>query len=142
MEALARIITTISDVKMLILDYDANGGATGDMLNNLEPFIDIFREKYKNIPIVIISKTPFSSYVFKENEILHRQKFLNFQKDMVAKKRLHGDKNIYFVDGNKLFGTKDIYECLVDGTHPNDLGFYRMSINLLPILKKILNNGK
>ena len=39
---LAKIATSIDDVNLLILDYEANGGATGDMKSNLEPFIDTF----------------------------------------------------------------------------------------------------
>jgi len=49
-----------------------------------------------------------------------------------------GDKNVYFVDGEKLFGTDLRDCCTVDGCHPNDLGFYRMYKCVLPVLKEAL----
>ena len=50
-----------------------------------------------------------------------------------------GDENVYFLDGEAFFGSDDDkYLCSTDGTHPNDLGFYRMSQLIEPILKKIM----
>ena len=49
-----------------------------------------------------------------------------------------GDQNVYFIDGEELFG-KDLRDCCtVDGCHPNDFGFYRMYARVLPVLKKAL----
>ena len=48
-----------------------------------------------------------------------------------------GDKNVYFVDGKVHFATFNADGCTVDGTHPNDLGFYSMAQGFLPILKEI-----
>ena len=38
-----------------------------------------------------------------------------------------GDKNVYFIDGEKLFLDRDREICTVEGVHPNDLGFYRIA---------------
>jgi hypothetical protein len=57
--------------------------------------------------------------------------------DLVEKIRKDGDNNIYFVDGSKMLGD-DFYECSVDGSHPSDLGFYRMAQGMIPVLKEIL----
>jgi signal peptidase I len=57
---------------------------------------------------------------------------------LVEKRRNNGDENIYFYDGRKIFGNKDILESCVDGTHPTDLGFYRMANSLQPIITKLL----
>ena len=52
----------------------------------------------------------------------------------------NGDRNVYFIDGETLFGG-DLYDsCTVDGCHPNDLGFYRMYKHVLPVLKQALKN--
>ena len=50
-----------------------------------------------------------------------------------------GDKNVYFFNGDHLFDPVGLNYCTVDGCHPNDLGFYRMFQNTLPIVKKALN---
>jgi len=132
-------INKIADKSMVILDYDGNGGATGDMEYNLEDFIDTIRKENKDIPILVVSKLPFTPYVFKQQEIDLRNKFVKFQSDMVEKKKASGDNNIFFVDGNTLYGNKDIHEFTVDGFHPTDLGFYMIAKNLYPIIRKHLN---
>jgi lysophospholipase L1-like esterase len=50
-----------------------------------------------------------------------------------------GDKNVAFIDGEKLFGKFDRDSCTVDTCHPNDLGFYRMAQKIYPALKKWLD---
>lgn len=140
---LAQIINKISNVKMLILDYDANGGTTGDMYNNLEPFIDTFRSKHKKTPIIVISKVPFSVDELNSEATAKRIRLFQFQRDVVRERcMVRKDKNIDFIDGNTLLGNKDIYECLVDGIHLTDLGFYRMANNLYTKLKEILENNE
>ena len=135
---LAHLINEIDNVKMLVLDYDANGGATGDLIKNMDNFIDIFRSKHPTEPILVVTKPPFSNYVFKQEEIAHRQKLFDFQYNVVLRHQNNGDKNISFLDGNTLFGKIDLYESTVDGLHPTDLGFYRMANVFYPILKKLL----
>ena len=138
---LADIINLIDDVDLIILDYEANGGATGDMKNNLEPFIDTLRNKSKTVPILVLSKIPFSVDAFNKKGMDHRKFYYDFQKDMVAKKIKEGDKHIYFLDGNNLFGNVDVDEMTVDGYHPTDLGFYMMAKNLEKPIKNLLKNG-
>lgn len=135
---IAQLINQIDDIKMLILDYDANGGATGDLKNNMEDFIDTFRSKYPTLPILIMSKPKFSSYLFMEKEVERRKFYVDFQKNVALKRKEKGDHNIYFLDGNILYGKKDWDECLVDGIHATDLGFYRIANVLEKELKKIL----
>ena len=136
----AHIIATIKDVSMLILDYEANGGATGDMKHNLEYFIDIFREKYPLTPVVVISKVLNTTTVFNQKEIEKRKFYLNFQANCVEKRKEKGDENIYFIDGSTLLD-KDGFECFVDGCHPTDFGFFQMARSLKPIIGKILKKS-
>jgi len=49
-----------------------------------------------------------------------------------------GDKKVWFVDGETLFGMEDRDACTVDRCHPNDLGFYCMFRTILPTLEKAL----
>ena len=59
---------------------------------------------------------------------------MNFLKGM----SLFSDKNVYFVDGKKMFGKEDRDMCTVDGSHPNDLGFLRMADMVEPVLRGLL----
>ena len=49
-----------------------------------------------------------------------------------------GDARVRFIDGETLFGTTERRDCLVDGTHPNDLGFRRMANAITPVLSELL----
>jgi hypothetical protein len=68
-------------------------------------------------------------------ELLMRNR--DFQRDLVAKRRADGDKNIHFLDGSTVLGD-DYYECTVDGSHPTDLGSYRIAEALNVAIKQIL----
>ena len=50
-----------------------------------------------------------------------------------------GDKKVWYVDGQKLLSGADISYLTVDNCHPNDLGFFLMFKNSLPVLKRALN---
>ena len=54
----------------------------------------------------------------------------------------HGDKNVYLIEGKEFFGEKDWVHCTVDGTHPNDLGFYKMADVIGKKLKEVLKLKK
>ena len=45
---------------------------------------------------------------------------------------------MYFIDGYDLFDGEQREDCTVDGCHPNDLGFYRMSVVIGDKIKQIL----
>ncbi len=136
---MAELITEIDNVGMIVLDYEANGGCTGHLEKYMEQFIGILRNKYPLVPILVMTKPPFANYRFVSDEIKARNRVFNFQKNLVNKLKLKGDKNIYFYDGNKVYGKHDIYEMTVDGLHATDLGFYMMAKSLYPVFKRILN---
>lgn len=53
-----------------------------------------------------------------------------------------GDKNVWFIDGQELFGEPGQNMCTVDHCHPNDLGFYMMYRRVLPVLLEALKSQK
>ena len=67
------------------------------------------------------------------------QKALEFQKDLVERLRGEGDRRLWLIEGLGLTG-EDWDNSLVDGVHPNDLGFRRMADALEPRLRDILSS--
>lgn len=57
--ALAHLINQISGSAFIILDHEANANKT--IINTLEPFVDILREKHPDTPILIMSKIRYAS---------------------------------------------------------------------------------
>ena len=87
---------------------------------------------------MILSKHPFTVDLFIKEFVALRARTLKYMRDFVEEQS-KTDKNLYFFDGNKLFGDKDIYEMTVDGTHPTDLGFYTVANVLTPIIRDLLD---
>jgi hypothetical protein len=45
--------------------------------------------------------------------------------------------DVYFLDGETLFGADDRDICTVDRLHPNDLGFYRIAKVIHPLYQQL-----
>ena len=50
-----------------------------------------------------------------------------------------GDKNVYFIDGETLLKGEFEESCTIEGIHPNDIGFLRMSRIIGDKLNEIMN---
>jgi len=132
---LAHLINQIEGITMIILDYEANANET--ITSTIGPFVEILRLKHPEIPILIMSKTRYASARTGSPDyklLMHNR---DFQRDLVAKRKKEGDKNIYFLDGSTVLGD-DYYECTVDGSHPTDLGSYRIAGALSNAIEEIL----
>ena len=97
-----------------------------------EPFFKTIRTRHPDLPIIIIS----SPYVIPDKP--EHEEYRTIIKQTYDNAVKAGDRNTYYIDGKKVYGSKDIDACTVDGTHPNDFGFMRMAETIYPVLKKAL----
>ena len=133
--ALAHLINQVSNIGMIILDYEANADQT--IQNTISEFVDILRTEHPKMPVLIMSKTRYASAIDGSESYKLLMSNRDFQKNLVQNKKNNGDENIYFLDGSKVLGD-DYHECTVDGSHPSDLGSYRISNALFKTIKGIL----
>ncbi len=117
---------------IFFLDYDHNSPTVESLTNTHYNLYSTIREKHPLTPIVFTSKPDFEN---DKNASVRR----DLIKNNFLKAKNQGDNNIYFIDGETLFGSKDRDACTVDGCHPTDLGFYRMAETIYPTLKNILD---
>ncbi len=117
---------------IFVLDYDHNAPNIEYLEKTHFNLYKTIRSSLPQTPIVFLTKPDFENDF---NEFNRRELIKNNY--LTAKEQ--GDNNVYFIDGETLFGSKDRDACTVDGCHPNDLGFYRMAENIYPTLKNILN---
>lgn len=124
----------ISGLKMSIFvsDYDHNAPDEAYLRATHLPLYRTIRAKQPELPIVILSAPDilFSRKAHQERREIIRKTY----QTAIAE----GDKNVYFIDGEELFAGEDWDSCTVDGTHPNDLGFYRMAMRIGKEISKIL----
>lgn len=135
--AVAKAIASVNGLAAFVMDYDHNAPNAEHLLATHEPFFKAIREKYPELPIIIMSKCDIWRY--KDYPANCRRRAIikaTYDKAIAA-----GDKHVYFIDGETLFGQYDREACAVDTCHPNDLGFYRMFENTLPTLKRALTEA-
>lgn len=130
----AEILTEIADPALFIIDCDANCGDPVVFAERLPKFIDILRRDHPVMPILVLTRIRFA----KEVNVSERHDNYWIQFHEVVRRRNDGDVNIHFADGHNLLGN-DYYECMVDGVHPTDLGFYRMAELLEPKIRSLIS---
>jgi len=122
------------DMSAFIMDYDHNAPDVECLASTHESFFKIIREAQPLLPVIIISKPDFDKEA--ENNKKRRGIIYNTYKNAFSS----GDQNVYFINGEILFGKENRDSCTVDGCHPNDLGFMRMAEGIYPVLKQALKS--
>ena len=127
--AIAEYISSL-DMSAFVYDYDHNATTVEYLLSTHEPMFRTIREKHPDLPIIIVSAPKYylDSYRQRTREVI-----IKTYENALAR----GDKKVWFVDGSHFFDEiGDAFS--VDGTHPNDLGFYYMAKGILPALREAL----
>lgn len=123
------------DCSIFVCDYDYNAPSIEHLQNTHKRVYDRYREIRKDVPIVFISRPEaFCSVATDSRAEIIRSTY----EGAIS----CGDKNVYFIDGRTFFPEEVKYRCLVDGIHPNDLGFYFISEKIGVVINQILNARK
>ena len=120
------------EASAFVIDYDHNAPDAEYLRNTHYPLYETIRKKHKTTPILFLTKPDW----FFTPDDAERRKEIIYATYKKAKK--NGDNNVWFVDGKELFGNEHIDACTVDGCHPNDLGFFRITERIEPVLKEML----
>ncbi|MCQ2796668.1 MAG: SGNH/GDSL hydrolase family protein [Bacilli bacterium] len=106
------------DCSIFVLDYDHNAKTAEDLNNTHERLFKIFRRKHPKTPVIILSAPNY------HNNPKYYEERKKIVKNTYQQAIKRGDKNVYFIDGSKIYPPNMRESCSVDGAHPNDLGFY------------------
>ena len=118
-------------MSVFVMDYDHNAPNVQHLIDTHERLYRIVREKNPDLPIVFVTAP----------NVYHRGTMLEPRRRVIMDnytRLVASDKNLYFIDGASFFEGTDADYCTVDGCHPNDYGFYRMAMGMLPTLKRAL----
>jgi lysophospholipase L1-like esterase len=132
--ALARAVADI-DASYYVLDFAQNNPTVESLTQVYAPFVETIRSKHQDTPILVI--TP----IYSARESWSADARLNGMRELIrhvaAQRIASGDRNIEIVEGTDLIGPSR-GDGLVDGTHPNDLGFEWMAEGLSRRISKVL----
>ena len=124
-------MTAEIDASLFVLDFSQNNPNIESVREVYEPFLNTIRTKHPKIPILAI--TPIASTANAARNIQYRDHIREVVNRLIAA----GDGLLTLVEGHSLLGN-DRLDGLVDGSHPNDLGFQWMADGLAPTIAKIL----
>ena len=108
---MAKLISDISALDLIVLDYEANAWKENLLRKTLRDFIGILRAKHTYVPILVVSKLPYADEVFEREKAGIRKSNIEFQKNLVNTLQEQGDRYIYFLDGSGLLGN-NFNECM------------------------------
>ncbi|MCC6539459.1 MAG: SGNH/GDSL hydrolase family protein [Bryobacterales bacterium] len=130
-EPVTAAMTAEIDASMFVLDYSQNNRTVESLREVYAPFLATVRGKHPRTPIVAI--TPIASSRDGQNLRDMREHIRTVVNAQIAA----GDKLLTLVEGESLLGPGRL-DGLVDGTHPNDLGFQWMADDLAPTVARLL----
>lgn len=131
------VLGRIERQKMLIVDAEPNAGMDGRLQVNLPKFIASYRNRQKNIPVLLVSRTPFAMDTYDDARVSIKDFYRQYLRRFVRHSASKGDRELYFADGYRFF-RGDIFEYTVDGVHPTDLGFKAIADGYERAIRKIL----
>lgn len=124
------------DPCVYVLDYDHNAPNDAFLQKTHWPLYETIRLCHPEVPIVFVTR-PDQPFLKSKQELVKKNKAVilaNYQRAVANK-----DRHVYYIDGNAFFSGYGLSDCTVDGTHPNDLGFYRMAKVIEATLSDILS---
>jgi len=124
-------LTAEIDAALFVLDFSQNNPDIESLNTVYEPFLATVRKKHPKTPILAI--TPIAS----ANNNPKFEQFRRFIREVISRNIANGDNLLTLVEGYDLLGPGQL-DGLVDGVHPNDLGFQWMADRLAPIVARTL----
>lgn len=132
----ARAVAEI-DAACFVLDFGANHKTSAELEKVYAPFLDTLRAKHLKTPILAV--TPLRSTGELRDPAIKRERQQQREhiRQLVRQRVSEGDTKLSLVEGADLLGP-NWGDGLVDGSHPNDLGFRWMADGLAAPLRQAL----
>ena len=132
-EIMAEYIASLNP-DIFVMDYDHNAPTEEHLKKTHEKFFKAYRKLCPNTPVVIVSAPNFKYGGYLDWRA-RREIIKATYNNAVA----NGDKNVYFVDGESLWGEEHWDLCTMDCTHPNDFGHFKMAQGIMPTIRQIIS---
>src|SRR5262249_46207719 len=108
-----------------VLDFAQNNRTLDSLEKAYAPFIETVREKHPETPILAITPIYSAHEAGADPAQSEVQKMRDHIRQVVSRRIANGDRHLQIVEGTDLLGPAQ-GDGLVDGSHPNDLGFQWM----------------
>jgi lysophospholipase L1-like esterase len=124
------------DAACFVMDFAQNNPTVESLTQAYAPFLEAIRAQHVETPILVITPIYSAREAWSSDARLEGMRELIRQ--VAARRIVAGDRHIEIVEGTDVLGPSR-GDGLVDGTHPNDLGFHWMAEGLAGRLAKMLD---
>ena len=135
---MADYIATL-DPSVFVYDYDHNATVKERYESTHEPLYLKFRAAHPKTPVIFVGRPDFWLKGYLNAPLGETNRDVLYA---TYKKALDRGENVYYIDGYSLFDGEDREECTSDGIHPNDLGMYRMGVNIARYIRLALDSAR
>ncbi|MFN7994557.1 MAG: SGNH/GDSL hydrolase family protein [Bryobacteraceae bacterium] len=125
------------DAACFVLDFSQNNRTVDSLRQVYAPFLETLRAKHPETPILAVTPIYASREALPATVPTELEKMRDHIRQVVSKRIGAGDGHLQLLEGTDLIGPNQ-GGGLVDGTHPNDLGFQWMADGLTARLRKML----
>lgn len=101
-----------------------------------EPLVNTLRAAHPDTPILLVEDRTYANAYLKKSSQERHQTSRQALKAAYERLKKAGVKNLYYLEGANLIGNDS--ENTTDGSHPNDLGFFRQAAAFEEVLRPIL----
>lgn len=123
------------DAACFVLDFAQNNRTLESLQEVYDPFLAAIRKKHPDTQILAV--TPIASAREQLSPDSQTESMRQHIRQVVSRRIGAGDPRLQLIEGTDLLGP-DRLDGLVDGSHPNDLGFQWMAEGLATRLAKML----
>lgn len=132
-QAMFDYIATL-DMSAFVYDYDWNSSYDEVKVRYIEGYKTI-RAAHPDVPIILVGYPTFNP---KDTGGLRAQ----VKRETYEYALSQGDTKVALIETPELCEGDFMFHCSVDGTHPNDLGFYRMAMKFVEKLEPFFKGDK
>jgi lysophospholipase L1-like esterase len=125
------------DASVFIVDCLPNLSNPQDVADRTAPLVRRLRTANKTTPIVLVEDRTYDYSWIKQSARDRHAATRGALRKAYEALRAAGDANLHYLEGGTLLG--DDGDATTDGSHPNDLGFYRQARAMEPLLRKVLS---
>lgn len=122
------------DMSVFVYDYDHNAPDADYLQKTHYEGYRRFRAAQPNTPVIMASKVDYHSDP-QANEVRRKIVMESYRRGLDT-----GDRNLYFVDGSKIYPSDFRDEFTADCCHPNDAGYLAMAYAIGKAVKQALNS--
>ena len=131
---MARAVADI-DASCFVLDFAQNNPTVESLKQVYAPFVETIRSKHPETPMLVITPIYSARESWSADTRLEEMRILI--REVAGRRIAAGDRKLEILEGTDLIGPSR-ENGLVDGTHPNDLGFEWMAEGLALRISKLL----